>query len=176
MHGTQELPPVQVQVPLNVLVKLETDKVNHHRLKLWRPGTVAITENSEGKILLIRSTRSRNWGFPQGGVERDEDLIRGLVRELYEETGIAVSEVRNFCLLDKQDIPNWERDGFTKGKRYYYFHVLCEGVPDVALQLSEVCDFQWLSPRRAEEFISAIGDEYRQKRESMLIALKNAVG
>jgi 8-oxo-dGTP pyrophosphatase MutT (NUDIX family) len=175
MHGTQEIQP-QVMIPPDLLGKLEADKVCHHRLKLWRPGTVAITENSAGKILLIRSTKSRNWGFPQGGVERDEDLIRGLVRELHEETGIVASEVRSFCLLDKHDIPNWSRDGFTRGKRYYYFHVQCEGVPEVALQFSEVCDFQWLSPRRAEEFISAIGDDLRLKRISMLIALKNAIG
>lgn len=174
MQGTQEIQP-QVRVPLDLLGKLEADKVCHHRLKLWRPGTVAITENSAGRILLIRSTKSRNWGFPQGGVERDEGLIRGLVRELHEETGIAASEVRSFCLLDKHDISNWSRDGFTKGKRYYYFHVRCEGVPKVTLQFSEVCDYQWLTPQRAEEFISAIGDEHRRKKSSMLIALKNAL-
>jgi 8-oxo-dGTP pyrophosphatase MutT (NUDIX family) len=174
MQGTQEIQP-QVRVPLDLLGKLEADKVCHHRLKLWRPGAVAIAENVAGEILLIQSTKSGNWGFPQGGIEYDESVIQGLTRELYDETGVMASEVRSLCHIDVVDLSNWSRDGFTRGKRYYYFHVRCEGVPKVTLQFSEVCDYQWLTPQRAEEFISAIGDEHRRKKSSMLIALKNAL-
>jgi 8-oxo-dGTP diphosphatase len=49
-----------------------------------------ITDPSSGLILLIRDHR-RGWEFPGGRVEEGESLTEALIREVHEETGMAVS-------------------------------------------------------------------------------------
>ncbi len=51
-----------------------------------------VTHPETGHVLLIRGPR-RGWDFPGGQVEEGESLTDALVREVWEETGIAVSVV-----------------------------------------------------------------------------------
>jgi 8-oxo-dGTP pyrophosphatase MutT (NUDIX family) len=44
------------------------------------------------RILLGHATRSPRWDIPKGVVEPDESLAGAAVRELFEETGLTVSE------------------------------------------------------------------------------------
>lgn len=46
----------------------------------------------EGNVLLVEQNvdNARGWSLPGGGLEEGETLKEGLVRELIEETGIAV--------------------------------------------------------------------------------------
>lgn len=45
------------------------------------------------EILLLYTRRYNDYSFPGGGVEADEDLLRGLKREIAEETGATQVEV-----------------------------------------------------------------------------------
>ena len=45
-------------------------------------------EQEEPHFLLIRSRRDRSWGFPKGHLLEGEELLKGAMRELWEETGI----------------------------------------------------------------------------------------
>ncbi len=49
-----------------------------------------LISHSNGKILLIRSPR-RGWEFPGGQVEKGENLIEALQREIQEESGVTAS-------------------------------------------------------------------------------------
>lgn len=49
-----------------------------------------LVTDAEGRVLLVRSPR-RDWEFPGGQVEEGEDLLAGLRREVWEETGLHVS-------------------------------------------------------------------------------------
>lgn len=50
----------------------------------------ALVRDDRGRILLIRHHR-RGWEIPQGRVEEGEALLDALVREVREETGIAIT-------------------------------------------------------------------------------------
>jgi ADP-ribose pyrophosphatase YjhB (NUDIX family) len=52
--------------------------------------TSAYVENDDGQILLIRRTDNGLWSLPGGGMEPGETVIGCAVREVKEETGIAV--------------------------------------------------------------------------------------
>lgn len=84
----------------------------------------AIVED-EGRILLVSETRRLNgeprlcWDIPGGGAEQGESLEESLVREVREETGLAV-EVLDLAFMI-------ERFGFrspdpTRRGRFYFFH------------------------------------------------------
>lgn len=47
----------------------------------------ALVSNAEGQVLLIDSPW-RGWEFPGGQVEEGEDIVSGLRREIFEETGV----------------------------------------------------------------------------------------
>ena len=49
-----------------------------------------LVRDSEGRVLMIRSPRG-DWEFPGGQVEEGEDLVTALQREVFKETGIAVT-------------------------------------------------------------------------------------
>jgi 8-oxo-dGTP pyrophosphatase MutT (NUDIX family) len=51
---------------------------------------VLVTDSS--RVLLGHATRSPRWDIPKGLAEPDESLAAAAVRELAEETGLAVSE------------------------------------------------------------------------------------
>ena len=52
-------------------------------------GTVCWIEH-EGNVLLVETEYRRGWGFPGGLVDRNENPATGVVREVREETGLAV--------------------------------------------------------------------------------------
>jgi 8-oxo-dGTP diphosphatase len=61
-------------------------------------GQKAIVIDKLGNILLLRrspkTSRPGGWDFIGGGLEKNEDVIQGIKREIKEEAGINVSEVK----------------------------------------------------------------------------------
>lgn len=55
-------------------------------------GTVAIIRDVEGRVLIARHTYRRHspWALPGGWVQRGEDPVRTIVREILEETGFVI--------------------------------------------------------------------------------------
>lgn len=51
----------------------------------------------EYKFLLIRNKRSAHWGFPKGHIEKGETKEETAIREIFEETGLNVKILPNFC-------------------------------------------------------------------------------
>ena len=49
-----------------------------------------LVRHHNGKVLLIRGPR-RGWEFPGGQVEEGESLIKALIREIKEESGVNAS-------------------------------------------------------------------------------------
>lgn len=73
-----------------------------HRLRTvywWvrRPvtlGAMALIENDDGQVLLIRQSYVPGWRCVAGGVEKGETLEETLRREVGEEVGLTVTEIQ----------------------------------------------------------------------------------
>lgn len=57
-------------------------------------GTSIIPVLPDGRIVLIQRRDNRKWGLPGGMVNWGEDIETSIRRELQEETGLEVSQVR----------------------------------------------------------------------------------
>ena len=49
----------------------------------------ALVTNQKNEVLLVKNPH-RGWEFPGGQIENGEDLIQGVSREVFEESGIEI--------------------------------------------------------------------------------------
>ncbi len=56
-------------------------------------GTMCVVVDDRDRVLLVRASYRRTWGFPGGFLDSSEDPIVGAVREVREETGAQVHDV-----------------------------------------------------------------------------------
>jgi ADP-ribose pyrophosphatase YjhB (NUDIX family) len=105
----------------------------------------AIVERDDGKILLVRTHKWRGLiGLPGGKVERGEPLDEALRRELREETGLAVRDVRFVLVQESIDSPEFHRPAHMILLNYH-----CRAASaDVRLN-DEAEAFVWATPSEA---------------------------
>ena len=74
-----------------------------NNLFLVRPTGVLI---EDGKMLIVKQTvdNSRGWSLPGGKLEQGETIEKALIRELKEETGLAVEVTELLYICDKTDV------------------------------------------------------------------------
>ncbi len=68
-------------------------------IKLPAHGIAAggIVRNGRGEILLVKN-ELRGWEFPGGFIEKGENIIDGVAREIREESGIEAQVCELFCI------------------------------------------------------------------------------
>jgi putative (di)nucleoside polyphosphate hydrolase len=60
--------------------------------KIYRQAVMAVIINHEKKILIGYSPREKSYKFPQGGIEKGEDTITCIKRELTEELDYQLND------------------------------------------------------------------------------------
>jgi ADP-ribose pyrophosphatase YjhB (NUDIX family) len=61
------------------------------------PGARVVLENSAGEILLQKRSDFGLWGLPGGNAEEGEGLEAVAAREVFEETGLVVKDLKPFA-------------------------------------------------------------------------------
>lgn len=101
-------------------------------------GTIALIENGEGKLLLLRRAvqpQAGLWDLPGGFLTKEETLDECLVREVLEETGLALEEVTY--------VGNSASTYGGHSSLAVIFKGTVEGDPTLS---SENLEFRWWSP------------------------------
>lgn len=57
-------------------------------------GVIGITFNKMGRLLLVKRRDIPVWVFPGGGIEKDENPLQAVRREVLEETGFGVKVIK----------------------------------------------------------------------------------
>ncbi len=102
----------------------------------------ALIFNARGECLMVRTPKwNRSWGIPGGKVRYGEPMEAALVREMKEETGLDVRDVR---FVMAQDCI--EPAEFYRKEHFLLLNFTCRAdTTDVRLN-EELEDFRWLSP------------------------------
>ncbi|WP_051688441.1 NUDIX hydrolase [Butyrivibrio sp. AE2032] len=66
-------------------------------------GCGVLIENDKGQVLLQKRSDTGEWCVPGGAMEPGETFVEAATRELYEEVGIRVSDLKLFGLYSGTD-------------------------------------------------------------------------
>ncbi len=115
----------------------------------YRPTVLALIRDTRGRLLLVQSARTGEWGFVQGGVEDGESPLHALKREVLEELGAdsatCVPERYLGCADIDVDPGTGYHRRFRKGVRYFLFELTYFGPEMPPLQASELSGYEWIA-------------------------------
>jgi phosphoglycolate phosphatase len=100
----------------------------------------------DGRMLLMRTAKwSDMWGIPGGKIEWGEASEAALRRELWEETGLEVSDIRFVMVQDAIHPPE-----FYKDAHFLLMNYTCQvtGTPEVRLN-EEAQEYRWVTESEA---------------------------
>lgn len=89
----------------------------------------------EDKLLLLNRFKSPNmglWNGIGGKIEQGEALRQSILREIYEETGLTISE----STIDFGGVVRWVSNSFDSGMYLFY----CELAPQIKLEAPMLMD------------------------------------
>ena len=87
--------------PISEYIKRIRAKIGSDMLLL--PGVTAVVVNQHNEVLLQLRRDTRTWAPPSGGVEPGETVADTAIREVFEETGIAIVPKRVVAVLSGGD-------------------------------------------------------------------------
>jgi len=124
-------------------------------------GIVVLNNNNQVFVGKRKDNPSNKWQMPQGGVDKGEDFITAMKRELIEETSIKnikiLKEIQN---MYQYELPNdligiiWR--GKFRGQRQKWFITKFLGKDDeinLDTQHPEFIDWKWIDPQDLPEVI-----------------------
>ena len=134
---------------------------NHQLPMRTGVGIIVLNNNNQVFVGKRKDNPGDKWQMPQGGVDKGEDFITAMRRELIEETSIKnikiLKEIQN---MYQYELPNnligiiWK--GKFRGQRQKWFITKFLGKDDeinLNTQHPEFIDWKWIDPQDLPEVI-----------------------
>ena len=134
---------------------------NHQLPMRTGVGIIVLNNNNQVFVGKRKDNPGDKWQMPQGGVDKGEDFITAMRRELIEETGIKkikiLKEIQN---MYQYELPSnlvgiiWK--GKFRGQRQKWFITKFLGKDDeinLDTQHPEFIDWKWIDPKDLPEVI-----------------------
>jgi bis(5'-nucleosidyl)-tetraphosphatase len=131
-------------------------------------GVIVFHRNGSGcqfLLLLSRLTKRPLWEFPKGGVDAGETLQQAALRELQEETGMSLEDIRlvpGFEHREEYRFTSGKGDGRTLVRKEVTYFLAEATRTDVQLSAHEASQFVWLP---LEEALRKL--KYKARREML---------
>ncbi len=105
----------------------------------------ALIHDGAGNLLMIRTHKwSDKWGIPGGKIERGEASEDALRREISEETGLDISEIRFVMVQDCIDSPE-----FFRNEHFLLLNYLAKADSHQVTLNDEAEEFNWCTMEEA---------------------------
>lgn len=112
----------------------------------------------EEKVLYLKrtstSTWANTWGLPGGSLELGETPLIAMIREVFEETGIDISQEKITSLGGV-----YVRDPKKDFNYHMFVCTLPSSYPKIALANEEHIDYLWITPESALETLQLVPGE-----------------
>lgn len=115
-------------------------------IRFTPPRTRAVIEHN-GEILLLRDWLGNgDWSLPGGGLHRQENPLRGVLREVYEETGMQLKP------NDVQWASRFQMKSAGISVRYEVFYARMKQRPKVVISSKEISQARWVAIERLADY------------------------
>jgi ADP-ribose pyrophosphatase YjhB (NUDIX family) len=102
----------------------------------------ALIVDPAGRVLVVRTHKWRDtWGVPGGKIARGEPMVDALVREIREETGLAIRDVRFVAALEAIDSPE-----FHKPSHMILLNFVARSDGGAVALNDEAEEYRWVAP------------------------------
>lgn len=121
--------------------------------------TGGYVEDKNGNILIVK-THNRGWDVTGGQIEIGENIEDGVLREIFEESGIKAS-VRCLAGVYSNVARHLFYDGVTKVPTKVMFDFICDyisGQPTISNETSEVI---WVPKSEVMDYVTAPAQSFR---------------
>ncbi len=110
------------------------------------PATGALILNEEDDVFLMKSPKwEGQWLVPGGKIEKGDSMKETVRKEVREETGL---EVENIKLMNVKDGGNPE--DFSRDTHFIFLNFICRAEEqEVKLDQREAVDYTWIDPEYA---------------------------
>ena len=115
-------------------------------------GIIAYHQSDEGLKFLVLKHGAGHWAFAKGHVEGHESEMETAIRELHEETGLAVKADPDIRLVTIYE----PRPGVRKNVVYFCGEAK---MMDLKLQAEEISEGQWLLFEEAHRLVTFPSDK-----------------
>lgn len=132
--------------------------------EFFRAGVGAVIEDGAGRVLMFeRAGHPGSWQFPQGGMERGEDPLETVWRELAEETGLGTdhvtvrAELKEWLAYELPEDARSEKTGRGQVQRWFAFALASTLVDEPPIRLggvgapAEFAAWRWSTMKAAVE-------------------------
>ena len=139
----------------------QNEQVRPPKSQHFRAGTGAVILNPDlDRVLLFKRNGSvDDWQFPQGGLDIGEEPLDGVMREIWEETGITKGALQQLPVKPKllaYEIPaehRTDKTGRGQTQWWFFFQFVGEHSAITLGDQEEFSDFQWTTMDDAVERI-----------------------
>ena len=147
-----------------------------------RIGVGAIVLNNKNEVFVGKRKDNPidKWQMPQGGVDKNEDYLDAMKRELYEETSIKnIKVIKEFDEWLEYELPEnllgiiWK--GKFRGQKQKWFIARFLGNDseiDINTKHPEFIEWKWIE---MDEILSSIVDFKKKVYEKVLLELKKLI-
>jgi ADP-ribose pyrophosphatase YjhB (NUDIX family) len=106
----------------------------------------ALISNPSGQVLLVLTHKwSHTYGIPGGKIEKGEDAVAALRREIREETSLAISNVEFVLVQDCID----SREFYVPKSHFLLFNYTARAKSTKVKLNGEALSYLWIDPREA---------------------------
>jgi len=116
-----------------------------------RMGAGVIFLNEKGEILIVKPSYRDHWSIPGGTVDDNESPKQACIREVKEEIGLTIKEVRFLCI----DYHPKESDEKNESLQFVFYGGIIKDVdiPNIKLDNKKLVDFRFVSITEAEQLL-----------------------